>query len=111
MPVALNGDDDSYNHFNSGFKDRYAPLSNTEKKMVRFSARSFESLADRDAALNKKFGLNSIDYYRKLETLKDHPQLGKQSRSRLSNLMSTPGPMTGGAPIMGSKQFSHGVNW
>lgn len=111
MPVALNGDDESYNHFNSGFKDRYAPLSSTEKKMVRFSARSFPSLVERDAAITKRFGLNSVDYYRKLETLKDHPELGKQSRSRLSNLMSTPGPMTGGAPIMGSKQFSHGVNW
>jgi Protein of unknown function (DUF3263) len=111
MPVALNGDDDSYNHFNSGFKDRYAPLSTNDKKMVRFSARSFPSLVERDAAINKRFGLNSIDYYKKLETLKDHPQLGKQSRSRLSNLMSTPGPMTGGTPIMGSKQFSHGVNW
>lgn len=111
MPVALNGDDDSYNHFNSGFKDRYAPLSANEKKMIRFSNRSFPSLVERDAALSKKFGMNSVDYYRKLETLKDHPQLGKQTRSRLSNLMSTPGPMTGGAPIMGSKQFSHGVNW
>lgn len=111
MPVALNGDDDSYNHFNSGFKDRYAPLSNAEKKMVRFSGRSFPSLVERDQAIASKFGMHSVDYYRKLETLKDHPQLGKQTRSRLSTLMSTPGPMTGGAPIMGSKQFSHGVNW
>lgn len=111
MPVALNGDDESYGHFNSGFKDRHAPLTDAERKMVRFSARSFPSLVERDSVINKRFGLNSIDYYRKLETLKDHPQLGKQSRSRLTNLMSTPGPMTGGTPVLDSKQFSHGVNW
>lgn len=111
MPVALNGDDDAYKHFNSGFKDRYAPLTPQEQKMIRFSNRSFQSLTDRDQAIRSRFGMHSVDYYRKLETLKDHPQLGKQTRSRLSNLMSTPGPMTGGAPIMGSKQFSHGLDW
>lgn len=111
MPVALNGDDDAYKHFGSGFKDRYAPLTPQDKKMVRFSNRSFASLSDRDQAIRSRFGLHSVDYYRKLESLKDHPQLGKQTRSRLSNLMSTPGPMTGGAPIMGSKQFSHGLDW
>lgn len=111
MPVTLNGEDDSYKHFNSGYKDRHAPLTSAEKKMVRFSSRSFPSLVERDKAIQTKFGLNSIDYYRKLETLKDHPQLGKQSRSRLTDLMSTPGPMTGGTPILGKKQFSHGVNW
>lgn len=111
MPVALNGDDESYNHFNSGFKDRYAPLSSAEKKMLRFSNRSFPSLVERDKAIQTKFGLNSIDYYKKLETLKDHPQLGKKTRNRLSGMMSTPGPMTGGTPILGKKQFSHGVNW
>lgn len=111
MPAALNGNDDSYKHFNSGYSDRNAPLTPAEQKMIRFSNRSFQSLADRDNAIRSRFGIHSLDYYRKLETLKDHPQLGKQTRSRLSNLMSTPGPMTGGAPIMDSKQFSHGVNW
>lgn len=111
MPVTLNGNDDSYKHFNAGFNGRHAPLTPNEKKMIRFSNRSFSSLVERDEALSKRFGMSSVDYYRKLETLKDHPQLGKQTRSRLSNLMSTPGPMTGGAPILDSKQFSHGVNW
>lgn len=111
MPVALNGDDDAYKHFGAGFKDRTAPLTPAEKKMIRFSNKSFPSLVERDQAIRAKFGMHSIDYYRKLETLKDHPQLGKQSRSRLTDLMSTPGPMTGGAPIMGSKQFSHGLDW
>lgn len=111
MPASLVGDDDSYKHFGAGYNDRHAPLTPAEKKMVRFSNRSFGSLADRDNAIRSRFGMHSIDYYRKLETLKDHPQLGKQTRSRLSNLMSTPGPMTGGAPILGSKQFSHGLDW
>lgn len=111
MPVALHGGDDSYNHFNKGYKDRQAPMTDAERKMVRFSGRSFPSLVDRDNAIRSKFGINSVDYYRKLEYLKDHPQLGKQTRSRLSNLMSTPGPMTGGAPILDSKQFSHGLDW
>lgn len=111
MPVALNGDDDAYKSFKAGYNDRHAPLTPAEKKMIRFSNRSFESLADRDQAIRSRFGMHSIDYYRKLESLKDHPQLGKQTRSRLSNLMSTPGPMTGGAPILDSKQFSHGLDW
>ena len=111
MPVTLNGDDDSYKFFNAGYRDRHAPLTPTEKKMVRFSNRSFPSLVERDQAIRARFGMHSLDYYRKLETIKDQPELGKQTRNRLSNLMSTPGPMTGGAPIMGSKQFSHGVNW
>lgn len=111
MPVALNGDDESYDHFNSGFKDRYGPLSDVDKKMLRFSARSFGSLVEQHEAINKKFGMDPISYYRRIEALKDHPQLGKQTRSRLSNLMSTPGPMTGGAPILDSKQFSHGLDW
>lgn len=99
MPVSLNSDDDAYKHFNSGYKDRHAPLTPSEKKMIRFSNRSFQSLVDRDTAIRSKFGMHSIDYYRKLESLKDHPQLGKQSRSRLSTLMSTPGPMTGGSDV------------
>jgi hypothetical protein len=111
MPATLTGDDDSYKNFVSGYQDRHAPLTPTEKKMVRFSNRSFSDLSERDAAIRSKFGMHSVDYYRKLESIKDHPQLGKQSRSRLSNLMSTPGPMTGGAPTMGSKQFSHGLDW
>lgn len=111
MPASLVGDDDSYKHFGEGFKGRNAPLTPNEKKMLRFSNKSFPSLVERDQAIKTKFGMHSVDYYRKLESLKDHPQLGKQTRSRLSNLMSTPGPMTGGAPIMGSKQFSHGLDW
>jgi hypothetical protein len=111
MPASLVGDDDSYKHFGDGFNGRNAPLTPSEKKMIRFSNKSFPSLVERDQAIREKFGMHSIDYYRKLEYLKDHPQLGKQTRSRLSNLMSTPGPMTGGAPIMGSKQFSHGLDW
>jgi hypothetical protein len=111
MPATLTGDDDSHKNFLSGYKDRNSPLTPTEKKMIRFSARSFSNLADRDTAIRSQFGMHSVDYYRKLEYLKDHPQLGKQTRSRLTDLMSTPGPMTGGAPVMGSKQFSHGLDW
>ena len=29
----------------------------------------------------------------------------------LESRMSTPGPMTGGAPILSPTQFSHGVMW
>ena len=29
----------------------------------------------------------------------------------LESQMSTPGPMTGGAPILSPTQFSHGVMW
>jgi len=111
MPATLTGDDDSQKNFLSGYNDRHAPLTPTEKKMLRFSARSFNNLADRDTAIRSRFGMHSVDYYRKLESLKDHPQLGKQTRSRLSNLMSTPGPMTGGSPVLDGKQFSHGLDW
>ena len=111
MPATIMGDDDSHKNFLSGYNDRNVPLTPTEKKMIRFSAKSYPSLEDRDNAIRSKFGMHSVDYYRKLESLKDHPQLGKQTRSRLSNLMSTPGPMTGGAPILDSKQFSHGLDW
>ena len=111
MPATLTGDDDAHKHFLSGYKDRHAPLTSTEKKMLRFSNKSFSNLADRDTEIRSKFGMHSVDYYRKLEALKDHPQLGKQTKSRLTDLMSTPGPMTGGSQPMTGKQFSHGLDW
>lgn len=111
MPVTLNGDDNSYEHFNAGMASQISPLSMRDRDMVRFSARRFKSTIDRDTAIQTKFGLSSVDYFRRLESLKDHPYLSKRVKSRVGELFSTPGPMTGGAPIMDSKQFSHGVNW
>jgi len=89
MPATLTGDDDSYKNFRSGYEDRHAPLTPTEKKMVRFSNRSFSDLSQRDAAIRSKFGMHSVDYYRKLETIKDHPQLGKQSRRMICDVLLT----------------------
>jgi hypothetical protein len=111
MPVSLNKDDMSYEHFNAGAESQTSPLTDRDRDFIRFSARKFKSASDRDAALNTKFGLSSFDYFRKLEAVKDHPHLSKRVRGRVGELFSTPGPMTGGTPVLDSKQFSHGVNW
>lgn len=111
MPAYLNRDDASYQNFDAGMASQINPLSDKDRDIIRFSARRFKSTADRDSAIGKKFGISSVDYFRKLESVKDHPHLSKRVKSRVGELFSTPGPMTGGAPIMDSKQFSHGVNW
>jgi hypothetical protein len=111
MPVSLNKDDMSYEHFNAGSASQVTPLTDKDKDLIRFSARRFKSAVDRDTAINTKFGLNSVDYFRKLEAVKDHPHLSNRVRGRVSQLFSTPGPMTGGTQVLDSKQFSHGVNW
>ena len=111
MPAFLNKDDMSYEHFNIGSDSQVSPLTEKDRDIIRFSARKFKSVIDRDTAINTRFGLSSVDYFRKLEAVKDHPHLSKRVRGRVGELFSTPGPMTGGTPIMDSKQFSHGVNW
>lgn len=111
MPVSLNGDDALYSHFNNGVDSKVSPLTSRDKDMVNFLSQNFKSTAERDKAIQTAFGLSSVDYFRRIEALKDHPYLSKQVHSKVGELFSTPGPMTGGAPIMGSKQFSHGVNW
>lgn len=111
MPASLNRSDAAYNEFDAGTASQINPLSARDLELVRFSARKFRDTAKRDSAISQKFGISSVDYFRKLESVKDHPHLSKRVRSRVGELFSTPGPMTGGAPIMDSKQFSHGVNW
>lgn len=98
--------------FGSGYGDRHVPLTKEQRDLLRFSGRAFGSTIDRDHAINKKFGYNSVDYFRKLEELQDHPGLSKTMKDRLKGMyVSTPGPMTGGAPIYAGNQFTHGTMW
>lgn len=105
--------DEMHSHFDAGQSDRYAPLQKHQRDMLRFTGRQFGSIVDRDHAIQQKFGLNSVDYFRKLEEMADHPGLSPMMKDRIGSMkhMSTPGPMTGGAPIYAGKQFTHGTMW
>jgi hypothetical protein len=101
-------------HFSGGQKDRYAPLSKHQRDMLRFTGRQFSSTVDRDHALNQKFGMTPVDYFRKIEELSEHPGLSKKMKGRVQDMHSrpsSPGPMHGGAPIYAGKQFTHGTMW
>lgn len=111
--AADNGDD----RFRQGFyaahdKAKHPDLTDEQKKMVRFTGRSFGSHIDRDYAIKQKFDMTPVDYFRKLEEVKDHPGLSKNMRTRLQDMYaSTPGPQKGGAEIYGGHQFTHGTMW
>lgn len=113
MPASLNQDDKSYQEFGNGAAASISPLSDHDQQIIRFSARKFRDAASRDAAINQQFGLSSMDYFRRLESIKDHPYLGDKDKKRLEETFTTQGlgPMKGGATMLDDRQFSHGVNW
>ncbi len=91
--------------FTSGNNDRYAPLTDRQRKALRFTAREFGSQVDRDHALQKNLETDPVSYFRELEELQDHPGLSPMMRDRVKNLMSRPGPQTGGSSTDLSRQF------
>ena len=57
MPASLNRDDASYLNFDAGMASQINPLSDKDRDLIRFSARRFKSVTDRDSAITNKFGI------------------------------------------------------
>lgn len=111
MPVALTPDDPSQGHFRDGFGTRVPPLTYKDDQILRHAGRYAKNPEGSQDKIMKKFGMHAPEFWSRVQALADHPDLSKRRKDRYSQLMSTPGPMTGGASILDSKQFSHGVNW
>jgi len=112
MAGELSKNNESYNHFNEGFNTRVNPLTTVDKKILAFAVKAATQPALKThGQILRNFGMYPPEYWTRAQNLSTHPDLEEGHRSELSKIFSRPGPMTGGAPIMGDKEFSHGVMW
>lgn len=92
-------------HFQTGQDSINPPLQPHETRILRTSDKSHESLIDRDHYIQKRTGLDPVTFFRKFEELSNHPGLSKNRKAKFEQIMSRPGPQTGGSSIDISSQF------
>ena len=105
--------DPSYGEFTSGATDHVAPLSAIDKKMINFAIRTANQPAvDTHGQILRNFGMLPPQFWTRIQDLAWHPELHTRTKNRLTAtfpILSTPGPMKGGAPMYDG--FTHGVMW
>jgi hypothetical protein len=89
MAGTIERDDDSYKHFAKGVASGVPPLSDMDKKVIKFSTRNFGNLSSRDHAIRQNLGMNSVNYFQHLQSVKEHSSLSPRVKNRLDDVFTS----------------------